>query len=89
LQAHAVDDPLKRKSSVGIQFERARRNRYREGPAFFDGPLTGCAPAAAFPGQDRGSFSGIYQTSVHGFLGVLFVAGSARMPWCFPVPCRI
>ena len=31
LQAHAVDDPLKRKSSVGILFERARRNRYGEG----------------------------------------------------------
>jgi hypothetical protein len=27
LQAHAVDDPLKRKSAVWIVSERARRNR--------------------------------------------------------------
>ena len=31
LQAHAVDSPLKRKSSVGILFERTGRNRYGEG----------------------------------------------------------
>src|SRR4029077_13207684 len=32
LQAYVVDDPLKLKPSVGILFERARRNRYGERP---------------------------------------------------------
>ena len=32
LQTHAVNAPLKRKSSVGILFEGARRNPYGEGP---------------------------------------------------------
>jgi hypothetical protein len=32
MQSHAVNDSLKRKSPVGILLERARRNRYGDGP---------------------------------------------------------